>query len=149
MMKQGYSGPLERIDPCCVRIPKSYKPGMRVPGMIFVNDNLLEQCKKDQAPDQVANVAFLPGIVGASIAMPDIHWGYGFSIGGVAATEVEEAFEMPLAHLLEPRNHLPRTRWFDGYEVEFTDLAFESRIIWGATAGMLLTFYRMLGASRP
>ena len=61
---------------------------MRVPGLIFVNDTLLEQVKKDQAPDQVANVAFLPGIQGASIAMPDIHWGYGFCIGGVAATNV-------------------------------------------------------------
>ena len=90
MEKQPYNGPLERIDPFCVRIPKSYKPGMHVPGMIYVNDNLLEQVKKDQAPDQVANVAFLPGIVGASIAMPDIHWGYGFCIGGVAATDPAE-----------------------------------------------------------
>jgi tRNA-splicing ligase RtcB (3'-phosphate/5'-hydroxy nucleic acid ligase) len=90
MQKQPYSGPLERIDPFCVRIPKSYKPGMQVPGLIYVNDNLLEQVKKDQAPDQVANVAFLPGIVGASIAMPDIHWGYGFCIGGVAATDPAE-----------------------------------------------------------
>jgi tRNA-splicing ligase RtcB len=90
MQKQPYAGPLERIDPNCVRIPKGYKPGMRVPGLIFVNDTLMEQVKKDQAPDQVANVAFLPGIVGASIAMPDIHWGYGFCIGGVAATDPAE-----------------------------------------------------------
>ena len=90
MQKQPYSGPLERIEPNCVRIPKGYKPGMRVPGLIFVNDTLLEQVKKDQAPDQVANVAYLPGIVGASIAMPDIHWGYGFCIGGVAATDPAE-----------------------------------------------------------
>lgn len=90
MQKTPYSGPLERIDPNCVRIPKGYKPGMRVPGLIFVNDTLLEQVKKDQAPDQVANVAYLPGIVGASIAMPDIHWGYGFCIGGVAATDPAE-----------------------------------------------------------
>src|SRR4051794_41686684 len=85
MQKTPYSGPLERIDPNCVRIPKGYKPGMRVPGLIFVDDTLLEQVKKDQAPDQVANVAYLPGIVGASIAMPDIHWGYGFCIGGGGA----------------------------------------------------------------
>jgi tRNA-splicing ligase RtcB (3'-phosphate/5'-hydroxy nucleic acid ligase) len=90
MQKQPYNGPLERIDPYCVRIPKAYKAGMRVPGLIFANDKLLEQVKKDQAPDQVANVAFLPGIVGASIAMPDIHWGYGFCIGGVAATDPAE-----------------------------------------------------------
>ena len=57
-----YAGPLEAVDECCYRIPKGYKPGMRVPGLIFVNDTLLEQVKKDQAPDQVANVAYLPGI---------------------------------------------------------------------------------------
>ncbi len=90
MSKQPFNGPLERIDPFCVRIPRSYKAGMRVPGLIFANDRLLEAVKKDQAADQVANVAFLPGIQGASIAMPDIHWGYGFCIGGVAATDPAE-----------------------------------------------------------
>ena len=55
MQKQPYNGPLERLDPYCVRIPKSYKSGMRVPGLIFANDKLLEQVKKDQAPDQVAH----------------------------------------------------------------------------------------------
>src|SRR5262245_49503126 len=90
MQKQPYNGPLERIDDNCVRIPRGYKPGMRVPGIIYANDKLLEQLKKDQAPDQVANVAYLPGIVRASIAMPDIHWGYGFCIGGVAATDPAE-----------------------------------------------------------
>jgi tRNA-splicing ligase RtcB len=60
---------------------------MRVDGLIFTNERLLEQLKKDQAPDQVANVAFLPGIQYASLAMPDIHWGYGFCIGGVCATD--------------------------------------------------------------
>src|ERR1041384_6868584 len=89
-MKEGVNGPLERIDPCCVRIPKSYKPGMRVDGLIFANERLLEQIRKDQAADQVANVATLPGIQGASLAMPDIHWGYGFCIGGVAATDPDE-----------------------------------------------------------
>src|SRR4029077_1184206 len=71
-------------------IPKSYKPGMRVDGLIFADEKLLGQIKKDQAPEQVANVAFLPGIQGASLAMPDIHWGYGFCVGGVAATDPEE-----------------------------------------------------------
>src|SRR5262249_60440653 len=56
----------------------------------YVNAHVLDQVKKDQAPDQVANVAHLPGIVAASIAMPDIHWGYGFCIGGVAATDPAE-----------------------------------------------------------
>ncbi len=90
MAKDTYHGPLEQVDECCWRIPKSYKPGMRVDGLIFTNERLLEQLKKDQAPDQVANVAFLPGIQHASLAMPDIHWGYGFCIGGVCATDPDE-----------------------------------------------------------
>jgi tRNA-splicing ligase RtcB len=90
MAKDSFHGPLEQIDPCCYRIPKSYKPGMRVDGLIFANEKLMELLKLDQAPEQVANVAFLPGIQHASIAMPDIHWGYGFCIGGVAATDPDE-----------------------------------------------------------
>ena len=90
MVKEAYSGPLEQVDPCCWRIPKSYKPGMRVDGLIFASEQLLEQVKKDQAPEQVANVACLPGIQHASLAMPDIHWGYGFPIGGVCATDPDE-----------------------------------------------------------
>jgi tRNA-splicing ligase RtcB len=90
MGKDTFRGPLERVDACCWRIPKSYKKGMRVDGLIFTNERLLEAIKKDQAPDQVANVAFLPGIQHASLAMPDIHWGYGFCIGGVCATDPDE-----------------------------------------------------------
>jgi tRNA-splicing ligase RtcB len=90
MGKQGYSGPLERLDECTWRIPKSYKPGMRVEGRIFADERLIEQIRSDQAPEQVANVAFLPGIEMASLAMPDIHWGYGFPIGGVCATDPAE-----------------------------------------------------------
>jgi tRNA-splicing ligase RtcB len=90
MPKETYQGPLEQVNECCWRIPKSYKQGMRVPGLIFSDERLLAQIKKDQAPEQVANVAFLPGIQYASLAMPDIHWGYGFCIGGVCATDPEE-----------------------------------------------------------
>jgi len=90
MGKDTYHGPLEQVNEYCWRIPKSYKQGMRVDGLIFTDERLLEQIKKDQAPDQVANVAFLPGIQHASLAMPDIHWGYGFCIGGVCATDPEE-----------------------------------------------------------
>lgn len=64
--------------------------GMRVPGRIFSDHNIIEQAGQDQALQQVANVAHLPGIVKWSIAMPDIHWGYGFPIGGVAATDPEQ-----------------------------------------------------------
>src|SRR5438270_10719290 len=90
MGKDSFHGPLEQVDECCYRIPKSYKQGMRVDGLIFANEQLLQQIRLDQAPEQVANVAFLPGIQYASLAMPDIHWGYGFCIGGVAATDPEE-----------------------------------------------------------
>jgi tRNA-splicing ligase RtcB len=87
MVKQGFAGPLEQIDECCWRIPKDYKAGMQVEGRIFADEKLLPQIRADQAPEQVANVAFLPGIQEASLAMPDIHWGYGFCIGGVCATD--------------------------------------------------------------
>jgi tRNA-splicing ligase RtcB len=90
MAKDAYTGPLEKVDECCYRIPKSYKPGMRVDGLIFADEKLIEAIKRDQAPEQVANVATLPGIQHASLAMPDIHWGYGFCIGGVCATDPEE-----------------------------------------------------------
>ncbi len=90
MAKDTYRGPLERVDACCWRIPRSYKQGMRVDGLIFASERLLQQIARDQAPEQVANVAFLPGIQYASLAMPDIHWGYGFCIGGVCATDPDE-----------------------------------------------------------
>jgi len=84
---RGFAGPLERVDECCYRIPRSYKAGMRVDGLVFADDRLLPHLRSDRAPEQVANVAFLPGIQTASLAMPDIHWGYGFCIGGVCATD--------------------------------------------------------------
>ncbi len=62
--------------------------GMRVPGVVFASEELFAKAESDRAITQVANVAHLPGIVTASLAMPDIHWGYGFPIGGVAATDV-------------------------------------------------------------
>ncbi|MCH8151747.1 MAG: RtcB family protein [Planctomycetes bacterium] len=85
-----FQGKLEQIDACCWRIPRDYKPGMRVDGLIYADERLIDHIKADQAPEQVANVAFLPGIQGASLAMPDIHWGYGFCIGGVCATDPDE-----------------------------------------------------------
>ncbi|KPK97245.1 MAG: tRNA-splicing ligase [Omnitrophica WOR_2 bacterium SM23_72] len=88
-MSELWQGPLEKIDNYRWCIPKSYKPGMRVPGIIYADEKLLKDIRQDKAMEQVANVAFLPGIVKASLAMPDIHWGYGFSIGGVAATDIE------------------------------------------------------------
>ncbi len=90
MQKGVYSGPLEQVDPNCYRIPKSYRADMRVDGLVFADAVLMEKLRTDQALDQVANVATLPGIQGASLAMPDIHWGYGFCIGGVCATDPAE-----------------------------------------------------------
>ncbi len=77
-------GPLERIDDYRWRLPIGYRDGMRVPGIVYADARMAEQIGR-HALDQVANVATLPGIVRASLAMPDIHEGYGFPIGGVAA----------------------------------------------------------------
>ena len=90
-----WEGKLEKIDEFRWRIPKSYKAGMRVDGIIYADESMLGQIIEDQAPEQVANVAFLPGIVGSSLAMPDIHWGYGFAIGGVAAMRVSDGVVSP------------------------------------------------------
>ena len=84
---------LERIDEYRWRIPKTGL--MRVPGMIFSNDLLLKEVHQGQSLMQVANVATLPGILLHSLAMPDIHWGYGFPIGGVAAFSMEEGVVSP------------------------------------------------------
>jgi tRNA-splicing ligase RtcB len=79
----------EKMDDYRWRIPKTYKSGMRVDGVIYSDGKMVGDVLSDRAPEQVANVAFLPGIVKYSLAMPDIHWGYGFAIGGVAATDVD------------------------------------------------------------
>jgi tRNA-splicing ligase RtcB len=63
---------------------------MRVPGIVFASQALLPEVVEDRSMEQVVNVATLPGIVVASYAMPDVHWGYGFPIGGVAATAVQQ-----------------------------------------------------------
>ncbi len=81
---------LERIDEARILIPRDQKLGMRVPGLIYVTEALEGTVISDQAIIQVVNVATLPGIVKYSFAMPDIHWGYGFPIGGVAATLYDE-----------------------------------------------------------
>jgi tRNA-splicing ligase RtcB len=90
MSKPGFDGPLIRMNDVCWKIPRSYKEGMRVDGLIYASDELIDQVRHDQAPEQVANVATLPGIQVASLAMPDIHWGYGFTIGGVCATDPDQ-----------------------------------------------------------
>jgi len=90
-----WQGILRKIDDYRWEIPKSYKPGMAVPGLIFTSESMLGHIWQEQVFGQVANVAFLPGIVDHSLAMPDIHWGYGFPIGGVAATRVKDGVVSP------------------------------------------------------
>lgn len=80
---------------CKWEIPTDFKPGMRVPGLIFADEYVLDKAMADKAIEQVANVAMLPGIVKYAIAMPDIHWGYGFPVGGVAAFDVEDGVICP------------------------------------------------------
>jgi tRNA-splicing ligase RtcB len=84
---------MERIDPYRIRIPREGK--MRTDGLVFASEALLTDIRQDQSLNQVANVAWLPGIVGNSLAMPDIHWGYGFPIGGVAAFDPAEGIVSP------------------------------------------------------
>ncbi|MBI5099043.1 MAG: RtcB family protein [Nitrospirae bacterium] len=85
---------LHRIDSNRLEVPKGYKTGMRTNGIIYINEVLEKALEKD-AIEQVANVATLPGIVGSSLAMPDIHTGYGFSIGGVAVFDLKEGIISP------------------------------------------------------
>ena len=86
---------LEPAGDCRWRIRKDAREGMRTEGLIIANEKLLPGILADKAPEQVANVACLPGIVGKSIAMPDIHWGYGFAIGGVAAFSTTDGVVSP------------------------------------------------------
>ena len=90
-----WNGPINRINDFRYEIPQSYKKGMRTSGLLFVDKKMLPGTIKDNAPEQVANMATLPGILGKAMAMPDIHWGYGFPIGGVAAKDVEEGVISP------------------------------------------------------
>ncbi|MGA1824053.1 MAG: RtcB family protein [bacterium] len=84
---------LERIDQYRWRIPRAGK--MNTDGIIYADAAMLHDINKEQTFKQVANVACLPGIVGNSMAMPDIHWGYGFPIGGVAAFDCDEGIISP------------------------------------------------------
>ena len=86
-MNNGDRNFLEKIDDYRWRIPQNFQDGMRVPGLVYADETLLKHIRTDKAAQQVANVASLPGILRYSLAMPDIHWGYGFAIGGVAATD--------------------------------------------------------------
>jgi tRNA-splicing ligase RtcB len=87
--------PLERVDDYTWRIPKSYKPGMRVPGIVLADEDLLGKMRGDRTLQQLCNITHLPGIYKHAITLPDGHEGYGFPIGGVAATDREEGVVSP------------------------------------------------------
>src|SRR5947209_20246225 len=82
--------PLEKIAPNIWEVPTSYNPGMKVPARIYADDDLIAKMKTDMTIQQCVNVAHLDGIYKYSITMPDGHEGYGFPIGGVAATDYDE-----------------------------------------------------------
>jgi len=79
---------IQNLGPCEWQVPLGYVPGMRVPGVFYLSPRLAETLEEG-AVRQLANVATMPGILERSLAMPDIHWGYGFPIGGVAAFSFE------------------------------------------------------------
>jgi len=87
--------PLEKVDEYTWKIPKTFKPGMRVPGVVFADKNLLEKMTTDRTLEQCVNVAHLPGICKHAITLPDGHEGYGFPIGGIAATDYEKGVISP------------------------------------------------------
>ncbi len=86
---------LEQLDAYRYRIPRNEAAGMRTDVLVYSSEALLAYVRKDQSLIQAMNIATLPGIVGSSVAMPDIHQGYGFPIGGVAATDIEEGVVSP------------------------------------------------------
>jgi len=92
---EAWSGPIEQVDDYRWRIPRKYKPEMKSDGIVYASGEMMRQIRSDNSMEQVANVACLQGIVGNSMAMPDIHYGYGFPIGGVAATDVKEGVVSP------------------------------------------------------
>jgi tRNA-splicing ligase RtcB len=87
--------PIERVDDQLWEIPTSAREGMRVPARLFADEELLAAIERDRSLEQLVNVATLPGIVDAALAMPDIHQGYGFPVGGVAATEPPDGVVSP------------------------------------------------------
>jgi tRNA-splicing ligase RtcB len=92
LMSETMTG-LKKIDECRWMVPQT--GGMKVPGIIYSSERLIREMGADESPKQVANVAHLPGIMKYSLAMPDMHWGYGFPIGGVAAFDLRDGIISP------------------------------------------------------
>jgi len=95
-----WNGPLNKIDDFRYEIPSSYRGKnnnlkMKTSAVIYADESMIPSIRADDAPEQTANTTVIPGIVGKALAMPDIHWGYGFPIGGVVATDAEEGVISP------------------------------------------------------
>jgi tRNA-splicing ligase RtcB len=95
-----WNGPLNKIDDFRYEIPSSYKGkynnlNMKTSAVIYADKSMIPSIRADDAPEQTANTTVLPGIVNKALAMPDIHWGYGFPIGGVVATDAEKGVISP------------------------------------------------------
>jgi tRNA-splicing ligase RtcB (3'-phosphate/5'-hydroxy nucleic acid ligase) len=86
---------LQRLDDVLWEIPRSYRDDMRVPARVYTTERMLEQIVSDRSLEQLVNVATLPGIQKYAIAMPDVHEGYGFPIGGVAAVDADDGVISP------------------------------------------------------
>src|SRR5688572_15811416 len=86
---------LEKIHDWLWEIPKSYRGDMRVPARVYASETMIEAIRNDRSLDQLMNVATLPGIQRYALAMPDVHEGYGFPIGGVAAFDAEHGVISP------------------------------------------------------
>jgi tRNA-splicing ligase RtcB len=92
-MAEAHQVKIQKLDEWRWRIPKEGR--MRTEGLVYADEKMIKDIRKDQSLVQVVNVATMPGIVGRSMAMPDIHWGYGFPIGGVAAFDVDKGIISP------------------------------------------------------
>jgi tRNA-splicing ligase RtcB len=95
-----WNGPLNKIDEFRYEIPSNYKGehqnlDMQTSAVIYADNSMISHIRGDNAPEQTANITMLPGIIGKALAMPDIHWGYGFPIGGVAATDLDKGVISP------------------------------------------------------
>lgn len=86
---------LVRVSEHVYEVPAGYRDDMRVPARVYADDYILEQAEGDRSLEQLVNVATLPGVVGQVLAMPDMHQGYGFPIGGVAATALPDGVISP------------------------------------------------------
>ena len=86
---------LKKVDEYVYEVPKEFRHDMRVPAHFYADDDILEKALEDRSLEQLVNTATLPGIVGQALAMPDIHQGYGFPIGGVVATRLPSGVISP------------------------------------------------------